>query len=43
MIARYNMNIKHEPHEYQPVLSALRISTLESRRDYAGIKFFNII
>jgi len=35
------MDIKHEPHDYQPILSTLRMTTLESRREYASVKFLN--
>lgn len=40
MVARYK-NIKHEPYDYPPVLSTLRISKLESPSDITDAKFLN--
>jgi len=33
------MNISHEPHDYQPVLNALKILTLEISRSNDSINF----
>jgi len=40
MVSR-SMGIIHEPHDYEPVLTALNLSTLSDRRNMSDIKLLN--